>query len=314
MTASHPRDTARHGSLTDITQLRVFVAVVDTASFSGAARRLSMTPSTVSRHIGDLEARLGAMLVSRTTRHLVITEAGKRFHEHCVNILDELGAAEAEAEQYTREPKGVLRVTAPAVLAQRHISPHLPGFLGQYPGLGMDMILTSQTLDLVSAGIDVAIRVTAEVDPGLVAIRLAPNRRVFAASPDYLERHGAPQSPDDLAAHNCLTSRSERSSAPWPMRRGNKVVQQRVHGNLIADNGEILLEATLQGTGIAMLPMFLAAPYLRSRRLVSVLERHAVDNISIFAVLPHRKYVPRKTRCFIDFMKGLFGPPPPWER
>ena len=307
------KDTPR-GEISDITHLRVFVAVYETGSFAGAARRVSLTPSAVSRHMSDLEAELGAMLVSRTTRNLVVTEVGKKFYSHCVNILEELGVATAETEQYTREPKGVLRVTTPAVLAQRHISPFLPGFLAKYPGLAVDMLLTSQQLDLVPNGIDVAIRVTAQIDPSFVAIRLTPNKRAFVASPAYLRQKGAPLSPDDVGAHNCLTARAEHSALPWPIRRGNKVEQLRVAGNLMADNGELLLEASLQGVGIAMLPMFLAGPYIRSGRLVSILEKHAVDNTAIFAVLPHRKYIPLKARCFIDFVKELFAPPAPWEK
>lgn len=304
--------TVRQSSIDDLTQLRVYVAVFETASFSSAARRLSMTPSTVSRHISDLEAKLGALLVSRTTRQLVITDAGRRFYRHCVNILDEIGLAENELEAYVREPKGLVRVTAPAVLAQRHIAPHLPQLLARYPGLAVDMILTSQTLDLVGEGIDLAIRVTGQPDEAFVAIKLAPNRRLFVASPAYLDRHGTPLAPAELAKHNCLLSRQDGAGAPWPMRIDGEARPIRLSGNLFADNGEILLEAALQGVGIAMMPAFLSAPYVRAGRLVSILKDYAVDTTAIYALLPNRKYVPRRVRCFIDFMKALLATPP-WE-
>jgi DNA-binding transcriptional LysR family regulator len=304
----------RNSEISDLTELRVFVAVVETANFSAAARRLNMTPSAVSRHITDLEAQLGALLVSRTTRHLVITEVGRNFYARCVNILEELGRATSEAEEQTRDVRGILRVTAPAVLAQRHIAPSLPKFLASFPSLSVDLLLTSTPLDLVAEGIDVAIRVAASVDDNFVAVRLAPNRRIFAASPVYLRQHGVPTDPSHLSLHNCLTMRADHSPAPWPMTIEGKAIAFRVKGNLTADNGEVLLEAALQGAGIAMLPMFLAGPYMRTRRLVSVLDAYTHDNTTIFAVLPHRRYVPSKSRSFIDFVKGIFIPTPPWER
>jgi DNA-binding transcriptional LysR family regulator len=307
-------DHSHLASIADLTQLRVCVAVVETANFSAAARRLSMSPSTVSRHISDLEARLGAMLVSRTTRQLVVTDIGRKFYQRCITILDELGLAEEEAEQLTREPKGVLHLTAPAVLAQRHISPYLPEFMRQYPDIAVNMVLTSQMLDLISEGIDVAIRIAAKIDPNFVAIKLAPNKRIFAASPEYIKLKGAPKSPEDLLKHNCLTSRFDPAGVPWHIREGKLVREVRVKGNLVADNGEILLESTLQGVGIAMLPMFLASPYLRRQQLVTVLDNYTVELTSMYAVLPHRKYVPRKTRCFVEFVKQLFANPAPWDR
>lgn len=314
MKDTDPKPPERGGEISDLTHLRVFVAVFETNSFSSAARRLSMTPSAVSRHMSDLESQLGARLVSRTTRNFVVTEIGRHFYSRCVNILEELGMAVMETQQYTQEPKGMLRITAPAVLAQHHIAPYIPRFLSQNPGLTVDMLLTSQIIDLVRSGVDVGIRVTSEVDPSYIAIKLAPNKRVFAASPAYLRRAGTPTTPDELTQHNCLTSRAEHSAALWPIRTGSTVTQLRVTGNLIADNGEILLEATLQGVGIAMLPMFLAGPYLRSGRLVPLLDEHTVASTAIYAVLPQRKYVPRKARCFIDFLKEIFAPPAPWER
>jgi DNA-binding transcriptional LysR family regulator len=306
-----PTGAAPHRDLAfdSLSHLRVFAAVVETMSFSSAAQRLSMMPSTVSKQISDLEATLGVLLVNRTTRTLLITDAGRMFYQRCLNILDEIGQAQSELEEGTSEPKGLVRVTAPGVFAQRHIAAHLPEFLARYPAIRVDMILTTQLLDMVREGIDVAIRITAHPDDNLVAIRLADNERTFVASPAYLEKHGTPQSPAQLNEHNCLLSRQEGRGAPWSVKVGTEVQSLHLSGNLIADNGEILLEAALQGGGIAMLPAFLTAPYIRSGRLVSILQAHAVDPTAIYAMLARRKYVAKRTRCFIDFMKELLAQP-----
>ena len=196
--------------LKDLTSLRVFARVVELQSFSEVARRSGVTPATISKHVSSLEGQLGARLVNRTTRRLFITEAGQRLYEHCVRIMQELDQAEAEVAEVRGEPAGPLRVTAPMLFGLLRIAPRLPEFARQYPKVSIDLDLSVEKIDLFQERIDVAVRIAEAIDPGLVAFRLAPYRRVFCASPAYLAAHGTPRTPEDLAHHNCLVSRGPR--------------------------------------------------------------------------------------------------------
>ncbi|MDW3685995.1 LysR substrate-binding domain-containing protein [Cupriavidus sp. CV2] len=294
---------ATSGVFDDLVSLRIFARVVELESFSNAALRLDVTPATVSKHISALEARAGTRLVNRTTRRVAITEAGHRLYDHCQRVLAEIEEAEAGLSEFRSEPAGHIRITAPTVLAVHFIAPYLPEFLQRYPRISVDLNLDIRKTDLHHERIDVAIRITDAVEPGLVAIRLAPSRRVFCAAPRYLKTHGKPGSPQDLAGHNCLVLRSLALGDNWPVRQGEEISQIRVSGNLIADNGEVIRAAACAGTGIAMLPHWLVKEDIRADRLQEILPEHAVENITIFAVLPHRGFVSPKARCFVDFLK-----------
>ena len=297
----------------DLTTLRIFTRVVELESFSEVARRMGVTPATVSKHIGALEARLRARLVNRTTRRLFITEAGQRLYERCLRVLQELEQAEAELSEMQSEPSGLLRVTAPLMIGARQISPRLPEFMQRYPKVSVDLNLSIRKVDLFQEHIDIAVRVAETIDPGLVAFRLAPYDRVFCASPGYLREHGTPRTPDDLARHNCLVSRGATLNASWPVRKDGKVAQVRVTGNLVADNGEVIRDAVLAGMGVCMTARWLVAEDLRAGRLVEVLPEYAVQNRAVFAVLAQRGAMTPKLRCFIDFLKECLGDAPPAE-
>lgn len=294
----------------DLNTLRIFARVVELESFSEVARRMGVTPATVSKHIGALEGRLGARLVNRTTRRLFITEAGQRLYERCLRVLQELEEAEAELSEMQNEPSGLLRVTAPLMLAGRRISPRLPEFMKQYPKLAIDLNLSIRKLDLFQEHIDVAVRIAEVIDPGLVAFRLAAYDRVFCASPDYLRERGTPKTPEDLANHNCLISRGATLNSSWPVKKDGRVVQMRVSGNLVADNGEVIRDAAVAGLGLCMTASWLVEEDLRAGRLVEVLAAYAVQNRAVYAVLAQRGAMTPKLRCFIDFLKECFAEDP----
>ena len=294
----------------DLTTLRIFARVVELESFSEVARRMGVTPATVSKHIGALEGRLGARLVNRTTRRLFITEADQRLYERCLRVLQELEEAEAELSEMQNEPSGLLRVTAPLMIGSRRISPRLPEFMKLYPKLSVDLNLSIRKLDLFQEHIDIAVRVAEAIDPGLVAFRLAAYDRVFCASPDYLRDHGTPKTPDDLAIHNCLISRGATLNSSWPVKKDGKVVQVRVSGNLVADNGEVIRDAAMSGLGICMTASWLVEEELRAGRLVKVLADYAVQNRAVYAVLAQRGAMTPKLRCFLDFLKQCFADDP----
>jgi len=290
----------------DLTTLRIFARVVELESFSEVARRMGVTPATVSKHIGALEGRLRARLVNRTTRRLFVTEAGRRLYERCLRVLQELEQAEAELSEMQSEPSGMLRVTAPMMLGGRRISPRLPGFMKRYPKLSIDLNLSIQKQDLYQEHLDIAVRVAEAIDPGLVAVRLAPYDRVFCASPDYLRARGVPRTPEDLAGHNCLVSRGATLNSSWPMRKDDRVVQMRVSGNLVADNGEVIRDATLDGLGLCMTARWLVDDDIQAGRLVEVLAPYAVQNRAVYAVLAQRGAMTPKLRCFVDFLRECF--------
>lgn len=291
------------GRLKDVSSLRVFVRVVELLSFSEVARRMAITPATVSKHVASLESALGTRLVNRTTRRLFVTEAGQRFYEHCLVVLNELERAESELAEIRGEPAGLIRATAPLMLALARISPRLPHFMAQFTRVSVDLDLSVEKMDLFAQRIDVAVRIAESVDPGLVAFKLASYSRVFCASPSYLAAHGTPDSPDDLGKHSCLISRGATLNATWPVMRDGTIVNCRVTGRLVANNGEVVKDAALAGMGLTMSARWMVADDLRSGRLVEVLHDFAPSNRAVYAVLPRQGALLPKVRAFVDFLK-----------
>ena len=291
-----------HG-LKDLTSLRMFARVVELQSFSEVARRAGVTPATISKHVSSLETALRARLINRTTRRLYVTEAGQRLYEHCVRVLQELDAAESELAEIKGEPAGPLHVTAPLMFGLRRLSPRLPEFIERYPKVSLELDLSIEKVDIFAERIDVAVRIAEAVEPGLVAIRLAPYRRAFCASPAYLGRYGVPRTPEDLASHNCLIGRGARLNASWPVRRDNETESIRVTGNFLANNGEVLRDAALAGLGMMMGPRWQVEDDLAAGRLVEVLSEYVPTNRAIYAVLPRQGTLTPKIRAFVDFLK-----------
>ena len=291
------------GLFDDLTSIRAFVRVVEVGSYSDVARRVGVTPATISKHIAALEARLGQRLINRTTRKLVATEAGQLLYEHCTRALHELEQGANALMDLQDQPTGRLRVTAPLLLGTRLIAPRLPAFLKSYPSLSLDINFSVDKVDLFQERIDVAVRISDAIDPGMVAIKIAPYRRVFCASPKYLQIHGTPKTPEDLLQHNCLVSRTFASKGDWPIQRNGEVAPLRVHGNFSTDNGEAICLANVAGAGIAMTARWLADPYLRSGQLVELLPEFMPDNRAVYAVLLQRSASSRKLTSFIEFLK-----------
>ena len=289
--------------LKDLTSLRVFARVVELQSFSEVARRMGITPATVSKHVASLELTLRARLVNRTTRKLYVTESGERFYEHCLTVLNELDRAESDLAEIRGEPSGHLRVTAPLMFAVARISPRLPAFMRRYPRISLDVDLSVEKIDLLAQRIDVAVRIAESVDPGFVAFRLAPYTRVFCASPLYLDERGTPTAPEDLADHNCLISRGATLNSTWPISRDGSIVLVRVSGTLIANNGSLVREAALNGQGIIMTAKWVVEDDLRAGRLVEVLHGFAPANRAIYAVLPRQGALLPKVRAYLDFLR-----------
>lgn len=291
----------------DLTSLRLFVRTVEVGSFSEVARRINVTPAMVSKRIASLESRLNQRLLNRNTRRLVVTDAGQLLYEHAVRALSELDQSAAEMSDLHIQPTGHLRITAPLLLGTFCIAPRLPDFLKQYPSLSLEVNFSIEKLDLFEQRIDVAVRIAVAVDPGLIAIKLAPYHRVFCASPDYLAEHGIPKKPEDLTHHNCLVSRGSILNNQWEIRNGSALDQVSVKGNLRTDSSELVHRAAIAGLGIMMGARWRIEDDLRSGTLVEVLAGFVPDNRAIYAVLLQRSDSSRRLAHMVEFLKDCFA-------
>jgi DNA-binding transcriptional LysR family regulator len=294
--------------------MAVFSRAVATGSLSSAARELGLSPALVSRRIAALEARLGVRLLHRTTRSLRLTDEGASYLDTCSRVLAEIAEADAAVGAGRIEPQGALKVAIPASFGNRHIAPLVPAFAERYPKVRLALSLSDRAVNLIEEGFDLAIRIAHLEDSSLAARKLAPNRRVVCASPAYLGRHGTPRTPQDLARHNCLTTRD--FAMTWDYRGPDgKPGSVRVAGRYACDNWEVLREWALAGLGVALKSTWDVRRHLEDGSLVSLFPGYTFGgDVAIYAVYPHRRYLPAKTRAFIEFLADSFGPEPYWDR
>jgi DNA-binding transcriptional LysR family regulator len=302
--------------------VRAFVHAADLQSFSKAAHEMAVKTSTISRYVSELEKDLGIALFNRSTRGLVLTEGGRVFREHALVALQALDDARQVTSSLNRTPQGLLRVTMPSAFGRLHVVPHLPEFMRRNPDIDLDIVVTDQTLNMIEAGIDVAVRIGALPDSSLMARRLAPHQRIVCGSPDYFARNGTPSIPDDLAAHDSLRLSLLPDNKWLFLREGNTHAdsEQRLvelKGRFRGDDSEAVLELALAGCGVALLPTWLAGPALREGRLIRVLPgweaRTGRAEPAIWAVYPPKKIVSSKVRAFVDFQAEVIGEPPYWD-
>jgi DNA-binding transcriptional LysR family regulator len=294
--------------------IAAFARVVDSGSFSAAARRLNISKSAISAHVQRLEERLGIRLLNRTTRRLSLTEAGAAYYRHCTRILAEADAGEQAANALQREPRGTLRISAPDSFGWMHVAPAVPAFLKRYPGLAIDINLSLAYADLIDEGLDLAIRIGALEDSALVVRKLAPSRRVICAAPAYVKRHGTPRHPDDLAGHNCLCTSLRAWGDQWRFAGKRGEVTVNVSGSFRTNNAEMLRAAALDGVGIVELPTWAVAEELRSGRLRRLLAGWEGPVSTIHAVYPGNRLMSMKVRAFVDHLARHFGRTPYWEK
>lgn len=296
----------------DSADLDLFTRVMAMGSFSEAARALDLTPAAVSKRIARLEKQLDVRLFQRTTRQLTATAEGAAFHRHAQRILADIDAARDAMSHRASEPAGLLRVTAPASFGRMHISPIVPAFLERYPEVELDLSLTDGLVDLVEEGFDLAIRIVQPEDSSMIARWLAPNRRVLCAAPKYLERYGAPQTPSDLTAHNCLVMHHQ---LVWTLESPEGEERVRVSGSLQTNNAEVLRDAAVAGLGIARKSTWDVGHLLQAGDLVPVLPEYSVStHVAIHAMYPSARFLPPRVSAFIEFLQDRFGNPPYWDR
>lgn len=298
-----------------IDELRMFVAVVDAGSLSKAARLRDVAVSSVTRKIDQLEMELGVKLLRRSSRSMMLTDAGQQFIVSARQILNELDDAKAALLDSQANLRGILTVTAPSSFGRRHVLPAITRFMKLYPQIQIELHLNDHWVDLVGQRIDVAIRIGLLPDSDLVATTLAPIRRIACASSEYLANNGWPQVPDDLLNHNCLTVASlPVPSGWWSFSTINKGVSLPIGGSFRSDDTEALLSMALEGVGIVHLASWLVSDKIATGELVPLLTEFELNNSSaIHAVrLPGRSHNLRAT-LFIDHLKQAFGATAYWD-
>lgn len=295
--------------------MQMVVSVVEAGSISAAAERLNLAKSAVSRRLAELEARLGTSLFHRTTRRLNLTDSGRAYYARCVTILADVDEAESAVSQAHCALKGMLKIALPLSFGLLHLAPLIQAFMVEHPEVIFDLDFNDRQIDLMQEGFDLAIRIATLEDSSLVARRLAPIRHLVCASPDYLARHGTPQTAADLARHVCLAYSNVRDPGLWRYRSpGGESAQARVPVRLAASSGEFLLRAALAGEGLVLLPSFYVHEALRTGQLLPVLADHAWPELSAYAMYPPTRHLPRRARAFIDFLAQRLAGEPYWDR
>lgn len=282
--------------------MSLFVHVVEKGSFSSAGRHMRMSAALVSHRVNALEARLGARLFSRTTRSMQLTSSGRAFHEHALQVLEAAERAEASVAEAGGIPRGSLKVTAPLGLGRRVLAPTVARFRQDFPQIDIRVRLSEHLLDLVEEGVDVALRMASFSDSTMILKQVARIERMLCASPAYLERKGVPQTPADLARHDCLLLRFPGSQQfRWTLaRKGEDASAHAVTGHMDADDGDVITGWALDGHGIAMKPVFEVAEHLASGRLLPVLPAYAPTQVTLGVVYLSRQLLPPKIRLFAE--------------
>ncbi len=288
----------------DIGSLRIFCAVVETSSFSAAARLLNLAPSTVSKHVDALEHALERPLIQRTTRQLSITEAGRVFFDQCQVALSALSAAvDYKNGETSRTVSGHLRITAPPALSQTILAPRLSEFVRLYPGISLDYCVTAASVDLISEQIDIAIRIDDQPCTKYPSIYLGDERRAFCASPSFIGENGCPDRPEDLSRFNCLVNVYTAHQQAWPVRIDGRDTAIDINGTFACNSGDILRQLCLDGVGIGLFSLSHVRQDLARGDLVEILSDYQMPTRSIFALVPHKKYLGECAKAFLEFVQ-----------
>jgi DNA-binding transcriptional LysR family regulator len=286
---------------------RAFLAVSETESFTGAAKKLRQTTQLVSKQVRQLEERLGVRLFDRTTRSVSLTESGRDYLQPCRSLIDQFDEMEARVRERQTALTGGLRLTAPTGFGLIKLTPVLADFQALHPEVGIDLSLTDRRVSIVDERFDLAVRVGAVADSSLIQKRLMPMRTLTCAAPDYLARHGEPRDPQALATHECLVNPGLVDATHWRYQKGGEVFSVRVGGRFRADQPRALAQIAAMGRGIVAGPVYTLEPYLESGALVEILADYAPPPNAVYALHPSRRFVPARLRALIDFLAERFG-------
>ena len=288
--------------------MEAFIRVVDAGSFSGAAKLLRIGQPSVSKTVAQLEDRLGVRLLLRSTHGLTPTEAGQSFYERAKRSIEEAEEAELAARGAAATLSGRLRFSAPVTFTRLHIMPRLSSFLAQHPALDIDVVLDDRDIDLVAAGIDVALLIGRLADSTATVRKIGQCRRRVIGTPAYFEASGVPQTPADLLDHHAVIYEQRDGAPSWAFRRGTAETNLSVNGRLRVSAMEGVREGVLAGLGFAVASDWAFAPELKSGAVISVLDDWSLPVVELFAVFPAGRQVNAKARAFADFVERQTGP------
>jgi len=292
--------------------LGFFSAIASAGSLSAAARELGITTPAVSKHLAQMESRLGVALVNRTTRRMSLTPEGELYLEHARRILAEIDGMEQMLGTGKATPRGLLRVNATLGFGRSHVAPLISKFVRRHPQVEVQLQLSVNPPALTDDTYDVCIRFGAPPDSRVIARHIAPNRRLLCASPAYLAKHGVPKVPNDLTKHNCIGIRQgEEAYGVWRLSSGRgraaRTEAVKTRGNLTTNDGEIAVSWALDGLGVLMRAEWDIDRYLRSGRLVQILPSYYTPDADIYAVYPQRHQLAARVRAFVDFVAAALG-------
>ncbi len=295
-------------------QLETFAAAATKGSLTAVATAEGVAPAVIGRRIDALERRLGVKLLVRTTRRLSLTHEGSAFLEDCQRLLADWANAEASVSAGGVKASGHLRITSPAGFGRRHVAPLVPRFLALHPDVSISLNLSDRVVDIAGESFDCAVRVGDLPDSSLISMRLADNRRLCVATPQYLKRHGTPRHPGELARFDCLTLSSEASQTRgWAFQVAGELLHLKPGGPFDCSDGQVLHDWCLAGYGIAWRSTWEVESEIAAGRLVALLEDFAAPANGIYAVFPQRKHLPLRVRLWIDFLKHHYSRPEFWR-
>ena len=287
--------------------MQIFVRVAEAGTFTAVADQLQVARSVVTRQIAALEKHLRVKLITRSTRSLTLTAAGATYLEKCRLILNMVDAAESSLDEEKAVPRGRIRLGLPISFGLQRLMPALLQFAKAQPHIELLMDFSDQRANLIEAGIDLSIRITADLQPGDIVRSLGHCRLLTLASPAYLSEHGALRHPDELRHHECLVYSMTAKGATWPYRVDGQLQAFAVRGRIQANNGLALVQAAAQGMGIALQPDFIAEPFLQSGRVTILLQDFEAPPLGIYAVLPSNRYIPHRVNVLIEHLSGYLA-------
>ena len=292
--------------------MRLFVRVAEMGSFAAVANQMNVARSVVTRQVAALEAHLGTKLIARSTRRLSLTSAGALYLEKCREILGLVEVAESELTDNRQAPRGLIRITLPLSFGVRQLTPLFGEFLRDNPAIELELDFNDRRVNLIEGGFDLAIRIADRLEGTDVARKIGSSRDVTLAAPDYLQQHGHPRHPNDLARHECLSYLLVHRGG-WGYRVDGELRWFDAPGRLQANNGDALIAAASQGLGVVRAPTFIAEQAVRTGALTIILADFATPELGIYAVFPGNRYVPHRVRALVDFLAARIGPRPPWD-
>ncbi len=292
--------------------MKTFVAAVETGSFTAAADRVGISKKLVSKYVAQLEDRLGVRLLHRTTRKLNLTEAGHRYYARCADLIDDFNALEATVREQDADLNGTLRIAAPSSFGEMYILPLICQFRDKHPDLIINLHLNDRYVDLVDEGFDLAIRIGDLADSSLISRRLTKTELWAVAAPEYLAAQGTPKEPDDLQAHDCIRDTNLRAGQAWPFVINGQTRKLAVNGRLLVNSATAVRDLARTGKGIGLCPDYVVSADIASGDLARVLPEFPSIILDVHAVFLSNRYMPQKTRVFLEYIAKRFRGSPKW--